>query len=254
MAVRTRTLIASGGAVLMALVLTGCGGTDVGDAPAEHKSFALRGKTLTIRSDHSSLELVPADVQKVEVTRRVDGWVMFGSGPEPRWGMEDDTLTLGVKCDALVSDCDSEHRVKVPRGVRVVVEGDDGRITASGFDTPLSLTADNGRVTVRDSSGPLELKSDNGRITAERISAASVSAQSDNGRIQLEFASVPDRVDTVSDNGGIAVVLPGGGTKYAVDASADNGRISVDVPRGENSRHVVKARSGNGEIDVRSAN
>ncbi|MFF8711131.1 DUF4097 family beta strand repeat-containing protein [Streptomyces sp. NPDC015184] len=254
MAVRTRALVASGGAVLMALVLTGCGGADVGDAPAEHKSFALNGKTLTIRAGHSSVELVPADVQKVEVTRRVDGWVMFGSGPEPRWDMEDDTLTLKVKCDALISDCVSEHRVKVPRGVRVVVEGDDGRITASGFDTPLSLTADNGRVTVRDSSGPLELKSDNGRITGERISAPSVSAQSDNGRVQLDFTSVPDRVDTVSDNGGIVVVLPGGGTKYAVDASADNGRVSVDVPRGEGSRHVVRARSGNGEIDVRSAN
>jgi hypothetical protein len=252
--VRARTLIASGGAVLMALALTGCGSTDVGDAPAEHKSFALRGKTLTIHSDQSSLELVPADVRKVEVTRRVDGWVMFGNGPDPRWSMEDDTLTLGVECDALVSNCDSEHRVKVPRGVRVVVEGDDGRITASGFDTPLSLTADNGRVTVRDSSGPLELKSDNGGITAERVSAASVSARSDNGRVRLEFASVPDRVDAVSDNGGITVVLPDGATKYAVDASADNGSVSVDVPRSGASRHVVKARSDNGEIGVRSAN
>ncbi|MGW2176748.1 DUF4097 family beta strand repeat-containing protein [Streptomyces sp. NPDC001732] len=237
----------------MALALTGCGSTDAGDAPAEHKSFALHGKTLTIRSGHSSLDLVPADVRKVEVTRRVDGWVMLGSGPEPRWEMEDDTLTLGVKCDALISDCASQHEVKVPRGVTVVVEGDDGRITASGFDTPLSLTADNGRVTVKDSSGPLELKSDNGGITAERVSAASVSARSDNGRIRLEFASVPDRVDAVSDNGGITVLLPDGATKYAVDAAADNGRVSVDVPRGD-SRHVVKVRSDNGEVDVRSAN
>ncbi|MDK0519270.1 DUF4097 family beta strand repeat-containing protein [Streptomyces sp. ML-6] len=238
----------------MALVLTGCGSTDVADAPAEHKSFALSGKTLTIRADDSSVELVPADVRKVEVTRRVDGWVMLGNGPEARWGMEDDTLTLAVKCDALISDCASEHRVKVPRGVRVVVEGDNGGITASGFDTPLSLTSDNGRVTVRDSSGPLELKSDNGSIVAERVSAPSVSAQSDNGRVRLEFASVPDRVDTVSDNGGIDVVLPGGATKYAVDASADNGRVSVDVPRDGSSRHVVRARSSNGKIDVRGAN
>ncbi|MGW2084278.1 DUF4097 family beta strand repeat-containing protein [Streptomyces sp. NPDC001880] len=254
MAVRTRTLIASGGAALLALVLSGCGGTDVSGAPAEHKSFALSGKTLTIRSGQSSLELVPADVRKVEVTRRVDGWVAFGNGPEPHWGMQDDTLTLGVKCDALIGDCAAEHQVKVPRGVTVVVEGDDGRIVASGFRTPLTLNADNGEVTVRDSTGPLKLSSDNGAVVAEGISARSVSARSDNGSIRLGFAAVPDLVDTVSDNGAITIDLPGGPVKYAVDAVADNGRTSVDAPRSDGSSHVVKARSDNGEVTVRSAN
>ncbi|MFG3530700.1 DUF4097 family beta strand repeat-containing protein [Streptomyces sp. NPDC047917] len=254
MAIRTRALVASGGAVLMALVLSGCGSTDVSDAPAEHKSFALGGKTLTIRSGQSSVELVPADVQKVEVTRRVDGWVMFGDGPEPRWEMRDDTLTLAVKCDALISDCAAEHQVKVPRGVAVVVEGNDGKIVASGFRTPLTLTADNGKVTVRDSTGPLKLASDNGAIAAEGISARSVSARSDNGSIRLGFTAVPDLVDTESDNGAITIGLPGGSVKYAVDAAADNGHTSVDVPRGDSSRHVVKARSDNGEVTVRSAN
>ncbi|GGV78032.1 lipoprotein [Streptomyces gelaticus] len=254
MAVRTRTLVASGGAVLLALVLSGCGSTDVSDAPAQHKSFALSGKTLTIRSGQSSLELVPADVQKVEVTRRVDGWVVFGDGPEPHWGMQDDTLTLGVECDALISNCAAEHQVKVPRGVAVVVEGDDGKVVASGFRTPLTLSADNGEVTVRDSTGPLKLTSNNGAIVAEGISSGSVSARSDNGMIRLGFTAVPDLVDTVSDNGAVTVDLPGGPEKYAVDATADHGRTSVDVPRSADSSHVVRARSDNGEVTVRSAN
>ncbi|WP_405721418.1 DUF4097 family beta strand repeat-containing protein [Streptomyces sp. NBC_00046] len=238
----------------MALVLSGCGSTDVSEAPAEHKSFALSGKTLTIRSGQSSLELMPADVKEVEVTRRFDGWVMFGNGPDPRWEMRDGTLTLGVKCEALISDCQAEHQVKVPRGVAVVVEGDNGKVVASGFRTPLTLGADNGRVTVRDSTGPLELKSDNGDIVAEGISAKSVSARSDNGRIRLGFTAVPDLVDAVSDNGAITIDLPGGATKYTVDATADNGRTSVEVPRGDGSGHVVKARSDNGKVTVRSAN
>jgi hypothetical protein len=253
-AIRTRTLVASGGAVFMALALSGCGSTDVSDAPAEHKSFALSGKTLTIHSGQSSVELVPADVRKVEVTRRVDGWVVFGNGPDPRWEMEDDTLTLRVKCKALISDCAAQHQVKVPRGVAVVVEGDNGKVVASGFRTPLTLNADNGEVTVRDSTGPLRLGSDNGDIVATGISAKSVSARSDNGRIRLGFTGVPDRVDTVSDNGAITVDLPGGSVKYSVDAVAHNGSTSVDVPRGEGSGHVVKARSDNGEVTVRSVN
>ncbi|SCF66632.1 DUF4097 family beta strand repeat-containing protein [Streptomyces sp. Ncost-T10-10d] len=254
MALRIRTLIASGGALLLGLALTGCGSTDPGDAPAEHKSFALSGKTLTIDSGHTSLELVPADVRKVEVTRHVDGWVVLGNGPDPKWKMQDDTLTLQVKCRALISDCASQHQVKVPRGVAVVVKGDNGKIVASGFDTPLTLHADNGMVTVRDSSGPLELGSDNGGILTEGISAKSVSARSDNGRIQLGFDSVPDLVDTESDNGGITIDLPGGSVRYAVDAVAHNGRVSVDAPRSDNSGHVVKARSDNGQVTVRSVN
>lgn len=254
MALRTRTLLTSGGAVLLGLALTGCGSTDPGDTPAEHKSFALSGKTLTIYSSQTSLELVPADVRKVEVTRRVDGWVVLGNGPDPKWKMQDDTLTLQVKCSAVISNCASQHQVKVPRGVAVVVKGDNGQVVASGFDGPLTLHAGNGKMTVRDSSGPLKLGSDNGDIVAEGISAKSVSARSGNGAIRLGFASVPDRVDTMSDNGEITVDLPGGSVRYAVDAVAHNGRVSVDAPRSDDSSHTVKARSDNGQVTVRSVN
>ncbi len=80
-----------------------------------------------------------------------------------------------------------------------------------------------------------------------------MTARADNGEIRLGFASVPDLVDTVSDNGGITIDLPPGKLTYAVDASADNGDVSVDVPRGDSAR-VVKARSDNGHVTVRSAN
>ncbi|MFI6056710.1 DUF4097 family beta strand repeat-containing protein [Streptomyces sp. NPDC051286] len=251
---RRRALVASGGAVLVALALTGCGSANVDDAPAEHRSFALSGKTLTIESGGTTVELVPADVRKVEVTRRVDGWVVLGDGPEARWSMRDDTLTLRVKCDALISNCGSRHQVKVPRGVAVTVNGDNGRILASGFDTPLTLHSDNGMVTVRDSSGPLKLKSDNGGLVTERVSSRSVSARSDNGGILLGFSAVPDLVDTVSDDGQVTIDLPHGPEAYAVAATASNGRVSVKVPRSDGSAHVVKAHSDNGQITVRTAN
>ncbi|WP_330244509.1 DUF4097 domain-containing protein [Streptomyces sp. NBC_00562] len=251
---RTRTLVASVGAVVVALGLSGCGSADVDDAPVEHMSFAFEGKSLTIDSGSTAVELVPADVDKVEVTRRVDGWVVLGKGPDARWTMRDGKLTLQMKCTAVVSNCEALHQVKVPRGVAVTVDGDNGRVVASGFDTPLTLRSDNGKVTVRDSSAPLKLESDNGDIVTERISSTSVSAQSDNGEIRLGFTAVPDRVDTVSDNGRVTIELPKGSQAYAVTAVADNGDISVRVPRSDSSPHVVKAHSDNGEITVRSAN
>ncbi|MFJ2024944.1 DUF4097 family beta strand repeat-containing protein [Streptomyces sp. NPDC087897] len=249
-----RVLALGGGVALLALALTGCGSTDVEGAPVERKSFALEGKTLTIDAENGVVDLVAADVKQVEVERQFDGWVMLGSGPDAVWKMEGDTLTLRVKCDGFVNNCDSRHRVKVPRGVAVTTATDNGTVTAAGFDSALDLSSDNGMINVRDVSGTLKLKSDNGEIRAERITGPSVTARADNGEIRLGFTSVPELVDTVSDNGGITIDLPPGERTYAVDASADNGDVSIDVPRGDDSTHVVKARSDNGRITVRSAN
>ncbi|MDQ0796607.1 DUF4097 family beta strand repeat-containing protein [Streptomyces sp. B1I3] len=251
---RTRTLIASGGTLLLVAGLSGCGSADVDDAPLEHKSFAFSGKTLTIDSENSTLELVPADVDQIEVTRRVDGWVVFGSGPDPVWKLEGDKLTLRVKCSGVISNCGSRHQVKVPRDLALSVDGANGEVIASGFTTPLTLASSNGQVVVRDSEGPLELESDNGSVVAERVSGDSVIARSSNGSIDLAFSQAPNLVDTVSDNGSVTIDLPSGKGPYAVSASADNGDVSVDVPRSDSSPHVVKARSDNGEVTVRSAN
>lgn len=254
MTIRNRSaLVAVGGTVLLVAALTGCGSTDVDDAPVEHKSFAYGGRALTIEAENSTVEVVPADVDAIEVTRRVDGWAVLGSGPDPVWKLEGDTLTLRVKCKALISNCDSRHEVKVPRGLALTVDADNGKVTASRFSTPLKLYSDNGGVVVRDVSGPLELKSDNGSVRGERVSARSVVARSDNGSVDLDLSRVPDLVDTVSDNGRIAIDLPAGKTSYAVTASADNGNVDVKVPRSDSSRHVVKAHSDNGGVAVRRA-
>ncbi|MFD3414520.1 DUF4097 family beta strand repeat-containing protein [Streptomyces cyaneofuscatus] len=249
-----RVLAVGGGVALLALALSGCGGADVEDAPVERKTFALQGKTLTIDAEDSNVTLVPSDVDEVEVERQVDGWVVLGSGPDPVWKMENDTLTLRLKCDAMINNCAARHEVKVPRGVTVKADADNGEITATGFDAPLRLSADNGDILVRDSGGALDLKSDNGSVLAERIGTKSVVARADNGEIRLGFSGVPDLVDTVSDNGSIVIDLPQGGQKYAVNASADNGEVAIGVPRSDSSTHVVKARSDNGEVKVRTAN
>ncbi|MGQ4485629.1 DUF4097 family beta strand repeat-containing protein [Streptomyces sp. SAS_281] len=254
MTIRNRSaLVAVGGTVLLVAALTGCGSADVDDAPAEHKSFAFKGEALTIDADDSVVEVVPADVDEIQVTRRVDGWVLLGSGPDPVWKLEGDTLTLHVKCKALISNCGARHEVKVPRGIALTVDADNGKVTASKFTTPLKLHSDNGAVVVRDVSGPLELKSDNGSVRGERISARSVVARADNGSVNLDLNRVPDLVDADSANGRIAIDLPAGATSYAVSASADNGHVDVKVPRSDSSRHVVKAHSDNGGVAVRHA-
>ncbi|MEU7277441.1 DUF4097 family beta strand repeat-containing protein [Streptomyces sp. NPDC045431] len=250
---RIRTFAAVGGAALVAVGVTGCGEADVAGAPVERKVFAFEGEVLTIDSENSELVLVSADVKDVEVSRQIDGWVVAGEGPTPTWRLEGGKLTLRVKCDAVISDCQSRHEVKVPRGVAVTVQGDNGSVSADGFRTALKVQADNGRVVVRDATGPLELQSDNGEIVVERAVSKSVIARADNGVMRLAFGAAPQRVETTSDNGEITVELPRGKTAYAVETRSDHGEVKVDVPRDGSSPHIVKARSDNGHITVRTA-
>ncbi|MFF8843969.1 DUF4097 family beta strand repeat-containing protein [Streptomyces sp. NPDC015127] len=251
---RTRLVPAAAGVLVAVLGVSGCGSADAGEAPVERKAFVFGGKALTIDADDSVLEIVPADIDDVQVTRQVDGWVVFGSGPEASWGMRDGTLTLKVTCEAVAGDCEARHTVKVPRGVAVTVDDDNGSVTAEGFTTALKITSDNGSVTVRDSSGPLALSSDNGSIVTERVTSRTVTATSDNGSVRLGLAAAPERVDTVSDNGRIDIELPASGAPYAVTARSSNGEVDVAVPTDDDSGHVVTARSDNGKVVVRSAN
>ncbi|MFF3684472.1 DUF4097 family beta strand repeat-containing protein [Streptomyces sp. NPDC002187] len=250
----TRALLAAGILGVVAFGVAGCGRADADDAPVERKSFAFSGETLTVDSDESAITLVPADVKDVQVARQIDGWAVFGGGPEATWKMQDGTLTLRVDCDGISSDCASRHTVKVPRGVAVNVDDDNGSVTASGFDTALKIRSDNGTVRITDSSGPLELDSDNGEVVTEGVTAKRVVATSDNGSVRLGLAAVPDRVESASDNGEVLIELPGAGAPYAVSAKSDNGDIDVDVPTDDSSAHIVTARSDNGKVIVRTTN
>ncbi|MFG3287066.1 DUF4097 family beta strand repeat-containing protein [Streptomyces sp. NPDC048111] len=249
MASRRRTaLLATVGAGVLCLGLTGCGGSDPSNAPVEHKDFAFTGKALTIDGGNSTVVVAPADVQGVQVDRQVDGWVAFGSGPDASWDLTDGTLTLAVKCSGVVQSCGARHVVKVPRGVAVTVRNDAGRVEAAGFDTPLKITSDHGRVSVSNSSGPLDLSSQDGRVEGEGLRAKSVRASSDNGRIALAFSVVPDSVTATSDDGRVDLAVPK--ATYKVTARADNGRVGVTVDRSDSSTHVLTARSDNGRVSV----
>ncbi|WP_455356285.1 DUF4097 family beta strand repeat-containing protein [Streptomyces sp. SYSU K217416] len=254
MALRTRTLLAAGGALVAALVVTGCGsGSAVSDdKEPETRAFALSGTTLTVDSDGSDIEIAPADVKELEVTRWFSGWTALGEDPKVTWALDGGTLKLRTECDALINDCAVKHRIKVPRGVVVKVVDDNGSVVASGFDTTLTVRTDNGDVTVKDVSGALDLKTDNGNLRVSGVTSPQVVARSDNGDVRLALEKVPGRVETTTDNGDVTVELPR--AAYKVTAESDNGDVHVKVDRSESSAHVVTARSDNGEVTVRSAN
>ncbi|WP_320781953.1 DUF4097 family beta strand repeat-containing protein [Streptomyces sp. CRN 30] len=252
--VRTRRVRAgavTGVVAVLVGALAACGAEAGEDSDPEQRSFALQGRALTIDSDDSALELVPADVGEVRVTRWFAGRAVVGSAGVS-WGMEDDRLELRTKCRGFITSCSARHRVEVPRGVAVTVKSTDGSVTAKGFEEALRISTADGSVRVSDSSGPLEVDSEDGAVRAEGIEAPSVKARTEDGSVRLELRAVPDLLEARSADGSVDIALPQ--ETYRVTAESSDGSVDVSVPRDESSDHVVTARTNDGSIKVRTAN
>ncbi|MER5445285.1 DUF4097 family beta strand repeat-containing protein [Streptomyces sp. NPDC002764] len=243
---------------VVAVVLVGgvsaCGASAGDDKDPDHRTFALPGRTLTVDSDDSALEIVAADgnaAGKVAVTRWFQGKVAIGSGPKVTWSMHGDRLVLRVRCSGVVADCSARHRIEVPRGVAVKVRDGDGSVRARGFRDALSISTGDGSVRVGDCTGPLEVHTGDGSVRAE-VDSRTVRAESGDGSVHLELGAVPDLVDSRSGDGSVTISLPR--STYRVAARTGDGSVHVSVPRDDSSSHVVRARSDDGEVTLRTAN
>ncbi|WP_031106250.1 DUF4097 family beta strand repeat-containing protein [Streptomyces sp. NRRL S-146] len=247
-----RTVALAGAVVVLVGGLSACGASAGDDTDPDHRSFGLQGRTLTIDSDDSALEIVAADdnpAGKVGVTRWFKGSVVVGDEPEVTWTMRDDRLVLRLKCSGVVADCSAEHRIEVPRGVTVKVEDGDG--SARGFRDALSIRTGDGSVRVTDTTGPLQLRTGDGSIRAD-VSSRDVRTHTGDGSVRLELGVVPDRVESRSGDGSVTIAVPR--STYRVTTETGDGGVDVSVPRDETSAHVVSAHTGDGKVTVRTAN
>ncbi|MCX5047859.1 MULTISPECIES: DUF4097 family beta strand repeat-containing protein [unclassified Streptomyces] len=252
--VTARAALAAGAVVVLVGAATACGASAGDDKDPDHRSFALKGHTLTVDSDDSALEIVAADHNpqgKVEVTRWFQGKVAIGKDPRVSWSMKDDRLTLRMKCSGVVADCSAKHRIEVPRGVTVKVEDGDGSVRARGFEDPLSIRTGDGSVHVSDTTGPLTLHTGDGSVHAD-VSSRRVRTETGDGSVHLELGAVPDLVDSRSGDGSVTIALPR--STYRVTTTSDDGSVHVSVPRSDSSSHVVSARTGDGKVTLKTAN
>jgi hypothetical protein len=250
----TARMVLAAGAVALIAGVSACGASAGDDKDPDQRSFALEGKTLTIDSDDSALEIVAADDNKagrIEVTRWFQGTVALGKDPKVTWSMTDDTLKLRMKCTGVVADCAAKHRIEVPRGVSVKVEDGDGSVRARGFEDALSIRTGDGSVHVTDSSGPLDLQTGDGSVRAD-VTSRDVRSQTGDGSVHLELGAVPDRVESRSGDGSVTIDVPE--ATYKVTTQTGDGGVDVTVPRADSSSHVITARTGDGKVTVRTAN
>ncbi|MGA4858860.1 DUF4097 family beta strand repeat-containing protein [Streptomyces koyangensis] len=241
------------GAAALALLTTGCAqdASADGGAEPERKSFALTGRTLTVDSDDSRIELVPGDGEEVRVTRWFSGRALVGSTPRAEWTVEGDALKLRVSCGGLVAHCDARHRIEVPADTAVALRTQDGAVSAKGFSAPLTLHGSDAPLTVEDVSGPLDLRSTDGAITTRSVSSPRVRARTEDGSLVLGLVEAPERIDAASKDGSVTVELPE--AAYDVRTEVQDGRTHVSVLEDPASSRVVSVTAQDGNITVRPA-
>ncbi|MFE9018537.1 DUF4097 family beta strand repeat-containing protein [Streptomyces sp. NPDC007808] len=271
--VPARALAVAGAVLVLVVAVAGCGASAEDDQDPEHRSFALAGRTLTVDSDDSALEIVATDRSEagtVEVTRWFQGTVAVGSDPEATWEMKHDRLVLREKCSGMIANCSTKHRIEVPHGITVRVEDGDGSVRARGFRDalsvrtgdgsvhvtdstgPLDLRTGDGSVRVSDAEGPLKLESGDGSLRVFDVTSRQVRAKTRDGSVSLELGRVPDLVETRTGDGAVSIDLPR--ATYKVTAESGDGAVDVSVPRSDASRHVVSVHTGDGAVSVDTAN
>ncbi|MFE8959425.1 DUF4097 family beta strand repeat-containing protein [Streptomyces iakyrus] len=267
-----RATALTGAVVVLVAGLSACGASAGDDTDPDRRSFDLQGRTLTVDSDDSALEIVASDENpagKIEVTRWFQGSVVVGKEPEVTWALRDDRLVLRLKCSGIVADCSAKHRIEVPRGVTVKVQDGDGTVHARGFRDPLNIRTGDGSVRVTDTTGPVQVRTGDGSIrvtgtsgplrmrTGDGSIRASVSSRdvrthTGDGSVRLELGAVPDHVESRSNDGSVTIALPR--AAYRVTTETGDGGVDVSVPRDESSAHRVSAHTGDGSVTVRTVN
>ncbi|WP_165966881.1 DUF4097 family beta strand repeat-containing protein [Actinomadura sp. 7K507] len=245
-----RSLALAAGALLALAPLTGCGAS-ADDARPEKRSFGPVGDRLTIVKDEGDLDVRPGDVDRVQVTRRFDRWAFIGGEPAATWEFEGDRLTLATDCDTLVGGCEVRYEVLVPRNLPLSIEGDNGRISATGISTALRIRSTNGAISATGASGPLDLRTESGELRSASTRSERVTATSQNGKVGLSFAHAPRQVAVTTENGEVKVTVPR--AAYKVTTSTENGDVHSGVPNEASAPRSITARSGSGAITLNTA-
>ncbi|SHJ36751.1 Putative adhesin [Nocardiopsis flavescens] len=246
-----RTPLPLAGMSLTLALLTGCASSD-GVEP-EERTFGPVQDRVTILLNSGDLDVRPADVEELQVTR----WFTEGGGLGGRattsWEFEDGALVLDTDCGLIdLGGCRTRYEVLVPEDTALTVEGANGEITASEFSAELSITSDNGDVEVRGASGPLDLSGSNGRLRATGITSDRVEAESESGGIHVSFTGVPGRVAATTQNGAVTLEVPD--AEYDVTTATDNGAVDSDLADTPGSPNTITVTTDNGAIELRRSN
>jgi len=239
----TRAWAAAAGACVLLAFLSACTASGA-TVSRDSRRFPFAGRNLTIEAHETRLTVVAGERGEIAAERELRGTAAADGNAS--WALRGDTLTIRVDCSGIVLSCESEHRVRVPEGIGLTVNGVGGAVRLEGLtgDVTARLGHD-GTIRVVRPAGRLRLHSTGGHITVTDARSARVEAStSGDGNIDLAFAAAPSRVEARAA-GSVGITLPAGAETYRIDAPGS------DVPSDPRSDRVIVARAGDGAVTIR---
>ncbi|MFV2171700.1 hypothetical protein ACFHW2_02405 [Actinomadura sp. LOL_016] len=125
---RRTTPVSVFAAVVLAAGLSGGCVADADKADPVSRTFPLTGATLDVKAHDVPTDLVAADRRDVKVTRWFDDKSPWS---DAWWRLEDGVLDMAASCSG-IANCDARFRVEVPRGVRVLRDGEPTDLGGTG--------------------------------------------------------------------------------------------------------------------------
>jgi hypothetical protein len=207
------------------------------------------GTSLDVRVPNAAVTLEPSTDDQIRVS-------MTGSffGTEPTLSVRTEggvTEVRGGCRSQLFSRCSVRVTVQLPRSLPTTVNGQNGRIEASGLTGRLTLETTNGAIEAEGTVGRVDAGTTNGDITVTAAASKIVQASTTNGSVELTFTDAPDSVDAGSTNGAVTVRVPVSQVSYLVTAQTTNGSVNTaTVPSDRTARRSITAQTTNGNVTV----
>jgi hypothetical protein len=180
---------------------------------------------------------------------------------------------LSFQCRIPVGNCGLDAKLAVPPRTVVSLAPGGGNMQVSGLRSTLRLDSGGGDVTVSGPEGPVTVNTGGGNLTADDLGgtlrfstgggdadgnglfAPTVKTDSGGGNVTLVFTSPPANLDIISGGGDITILLPAGGTEYAITDRPGGGDYSRadTVQINSASPNKITVDSGGGNIRIATA-
>ena len=136
----------------------------------------------------------------------------------------------------------------------VTLNSGGGDVGISGIGGTANLLTGGGNVTAGSLGGILTFTTSGGDVDGSGLFSRHVTMSTGGGNVSLVFTQVPDDVTIGSSGGDITIVLPHGGTAYAITAHTAGGDYSAPgVPTNDASGNKIKIDSGGGNVSITEA-
>ena len=135
----------------------------------------------------------------------------------------------------------------------VMLDSAGGDVGISGIGGTADLLTGGGNVTASDLGGTLTFTTSGGDVDGSGLFSRHVTMSSGGGNVSLVFTQVPDDVAISSSGGDITIVLPHGGTAYAISSQTSGGDYSASVPTNDASGNKIRIDSGGGNVSIAKA-